>query len=166
MYWRPLTENVAAPPEALGEAVGRRHRGDTRRDQVDPALGYRELDPVQDRGRGQDHRVRRAEQQPVARGAVDGDEVVAFQLRPLHVAHPGDRVVAPAGDDEALLDQRLELQLALLRADEVEAEVRLAARHRQAGVAHHDTSAVGLGETPRHLAQHLQLSVGEDPKPV
>ena len=40
-------------------------------------------------------------------------------------------MVAPAGGDEALLEQGLELDLVLLPTDEIEAEVGFAARHRR-----------------------------------
>jgi hypothetical protein len=59
-------------------------------------------------------------------------------------------VIAPTCGDEPLLHERLELQLAFLRSDEVEAEVRLSARHRGEHF---------VGARIEHLHPHLRAAL-------
>ena len=99
-------------------------------------------------------RERLVEQQAVARTSSDRDVVVLAELRPADAARLGQRVVAPAGGDEAFLDERLELELALLCADEVEPEISLAAGHRGQHLA---VAAVRLLQ---RQAQPLQFPAG------
>ena len=70
------------------------------------------------------------EQHTVATEAADADQAIVAELAPGHLRAFGQGMIAPAGENERLVDQRGEVDLRALPALHVDAEIRLAADHR------------------------------------
>ena len=87
------------------------------------------------------------QQQAVAALVGDGDQALARQLGPFHLAAPGPGVAARHGQHIALARERLKAQRWLLAAREAQAEIRLPAQH-------------GLHHLVRALVDDVHLHIG------
>ena len=73
---------------------------------------------------------RRVHDDPVAAEPPHRDEAVGRELRPADLLEIGQRVILAADQEERVVQQRLELEVGLLRAQEIDAELGLAALDR------------------------------------
>lgn len=85
------------------------------------------LDLVEPARPDRQRRQRRFQDDPVAAEAAHRDEAMGRQVLPADPLQAGQRVVAAADQQERVPQQRLELEVGLLRAEQVDAELGLAA---------------------------------------